>query len=101
MPLSKLALAELLELRKNIDYHNGSLTGMSTTPMQTWAVFASSVQTAIAHDSLQRTYQEVSVRVASSTIQGGDGALHLKPAAIHNMVRSLAAFVMTHSMATW
>ena len=100
-PLSKCALAELLDLRKLIDCHNGALTEVPFTPMQAWAMLVSSRQDTVATDSLNRTYREVSVVVKPVTLAGNNGELHLQPAAIHNMVRSLAAFMGTHSVATW
>ena len=100
-PLSKCALAELLDLRKLIDCHNGALTEVAFTPMQAWAMLVSSRHDTVATDSLNRTYQEVSVVVKPVTLAGNNGELHLQPAAIHNMVRSLAAFMGTHAVATW
>ena len=98
---AKLALAELLDLRKSIDMHNGSLTDAANTPMQSWSKFASARHTEIATDPLNRTYREVTVRVAKSTWVGTNGNLHLSPAAIHNMIRSVASFMQTHAAATW
>ena len=81
--------------------YNGSMTEQANTPMKSWAMFASSRYESIATDALNRTYREVAVREAKSTWVGENGNLHLQPAAIHNMIRSLAAFMRTHAVATW
>ena len=93
--VSKLALAEMLQLRELVDYQNGSMTTVPSTPMHSWAKLVSARHDNTAFDSLHRTYQEVSVRVTPST-WGVDGVLHLKPSAIHNLVRTVAAFMVTH-----
>ena len=97
--VSKLALAEMLQLRELVDYHNGSMTPVPSTPMHAWAKLVSARHDATAFDSLHRTFQEVSVRVNPSAWVV-DGELHLKPSAIHNLVRSVAAFMVTHR-GTW
>ena len=74
---------------------------MMRSPLQTWGDFASSVITEVGQDAMLRTVHEVKDRVAPTSTEGEDGALHLQPASIHNMVRSLVAFVMTHPYATW
>ena len=93
--VSKLALAEMLMLRELVDCQNGSMTAMPSTPMHSWAKLVSARHGNTAFDSLHRTYQEVTVRVTPST-WGVDGVLHLKPSAIHNLVRTVAAFMVTH-----
>ena len=99
-PATKLALKESLELKNHIDIRNRGVAEMMRSPLQTWGDFASSV-TEVGQDAMLRTVQEVKVRVAPTSLEGEDGALHLQPASIHNMVRSLLAFAMTHPYATW
>ena len=98
---TKLALAELLDLRRSIDMFNGSVSEQANTPMKSWAMFASSRHESIATDAMGRTFREVAVREASSTWVGEKGNLHLQPAALHNMVRSVVAFMRTHAGVTW
>ena len=100
-PATKLALKESLELKNYIDIHNRGVAEMMRSPLHTWGDFASSVFTEVGQDAMLRTVHEVKVRVAPTSIEGEDGALHLQPASIHNMVRSLVAFAMTHPYATW
>ena len=100
-PATKLALKESLELKHFIDIHNRGVAEMMRSPLQTWGDFASSVITEVGQDAMLRTVHEVKVRVAPTSLEGEDGALHLQPASIHNMVQSLVAFAMTHPYATW
>ena len=55
--VSKLALAEMLQLRELVDYHNGSMTPVPSTPMHSWAKLISARHDATAFDSLHRTFQ--------------------------------------------
>ena len=99
--MTKLALAELLELRRSVDIHNGSISEQATNPMKSWAMVASSRHEATMTDARGRTIREVAVRASSATWESANGNLHLQPAALHSMVRSLVTFLRTHADVTW
>ena len=98
---TKLALAELLELRRSIDMHNGSVSEQANNPMKSWAMFASSRHETTMTDARGRTIRGVAVRASSATWEGANGNLHLQPAALHSMVRSLVTFLRTHAEVAW
>ena len=101
IPVTKLALAELLELRRSVDIHNGSISEQATNPMKSWAMVASSRHEATVTDARGRTIREVAVRASSATWGSANGNLHLQPAALHSMVRSLVTFLRTHAEVSW
>ena len=100
-PLSKLSLREMLSLQKLVDLHNTGIAEGTRTPLHTWGEFVSSVETVVAQDHLLRSYHEVRVQPAPTSHRGGDGVLHLKPAALHKMVRSVVAFVKNNYWLSW
>ena len=59
LPTTKLALAELLELRRSIDMHNGSVSEQASNPMKSWAMVASSRHEATMTDARGRTIRGV------------------------------------------
>ena len=100
-PLSKLALREMLSFAKLVNLHNTGLVEGTRTPLHTWGEFVSTVGTEVVQDHLLRSLHEVRVQPAPTSHRGGDGVLHLKPAALHKMVRSVVAFVKNNYWLTW
>ena len=92
-PITKLVLSQLLELKRLINANNSEITRAANTPLHTWGEFVSTVTSELCVDGMGRTTHEVRVRQPPTTVEGTGGVLHLKPDSLHNMVRSLVAFV--------
>ena len=100
VPISKLLLTQLMELKRFVDIRNSEITERSNTPLHTWGAFASSVVSELVQDGMMRTIQQVRVRQTQNTMEGLAGVLHLKPDSLHKMVRNLVAFVGCHPWMT-
>ena len=92
-PITKLVLSQLIELKRLINANNSEITRARSTPLHTWGEFVSTVTSELCVDGMGRTTHEVRVRQPPTTVEGSGGVLHLKPDSLHNMVRSLVAFV--------
>ena len=98
---SKLAMAQLIELKRYIDSRNSDLMGrMTNTPLRRWGDLASSPRSEMIEDSMGRMVEQVAVESTPSVLVE-QGILHLRPDSLTALIRSLVAFVGAHAWATW